>query len=272
MYGTIRSGMSTAMHELAVISNNIANAGSTAFQRSDVSFSDLYGAASAESVQRLTTGLGSAVESTRRSISQGNLANRDGVLNLALSGSGLFVTAPPTTDGAISDRRIFTRNGEFSLDASGDIRATDGAYIMGFSNLADGAELSSGSLTKLNVPYEKDGAKLSALEINKDGAIFGTYGQTVTKLGQIGLATFPNPLAMRSLGISRFEPTVNSGAPAYGIGGADGYGQVQSGALETSNVDMTVEMTGMIRAQQQFSGAARILQTNSDMIEKLTQR
>lgn len=272
MYGTIRSGMATAMHELAVISNNIANAGSTAFQRSDVSFSDLYGAASAESVQRLSTGLGSAVESTRRSISKGNLVNRDGVLNVALSGSGLFVTAPPTTSGELSDRRIFTRNGEFSLDGNGDIRSTDGSYVMGFVNMAEGSNLAPDALSKINIPFEVDGVKLSALEINKDGSIYGTYGQTVKPLGQIGLANFANPLAMRPIGIARFEPTVNSGVPSYGIGGADGYGQVQSGALETSNVDMTVEMTGMIRAQQQFSGAARILQTNSDMIEKLTQR
>ena len=268
MYGTIRSGMATAMHELAVISNNIANAGSVAFQRSDVSFTDLYGAASAESVQRLSTGLGSAVESTRRSNSQGNIVNRDGVLNVALSGSGLFVTAPPTTSGEISDRRTFTRNGEFALDANGDLKSTDGSYVMGFS----GSDLTGAALTKLNVPYEVDGSKLSAREINKDGSIYGTYGQSVTRLGQLGLATFPNPLAMRTLGLARFEPTVNSGDPSYGIGGSDGYGQVMSGSLESSNVDMTVEMTSMIRAQQQFSGAARILQTNSDMIEKLTQR
>jgi flagellar hook protein FlgE len=271
MYGTIRSGMATAMHELSVISNNIANAGSTAFQRSNVSFSDLYGSASADSVQRLATGLGSSVEATRRSLSQGNLVNRDGVLNLALSGSGLFVTAPPTSEGELSDRRTFTRNGEFSLDANGDIRSTDGSFVMGFS----GESLPSGtaSLAKLSVPFENvAGSKLSALEINKDGSIYGTYGQAVTKLGTVGLANFANPLAMRPMGLARFEPTVNSGDPTYGVGGSDGYGQVQSGSLETSNVDMTVEMTGMIRAQQQFSGAARILQTNSDMIEKLTQR
>ena len=151
MYGTIRSGMATAMHELAVISNNIANAGSTAFQRSNVSFSDLYGSASAESVQRLSTGLGSAVESTRRSMSQGNLVNRDGVLNLALSGSGLFVTAPPTTTGEISDRRTFTRNGEFSLDADGNIRSTDGSYVLGFPGANPNF---SADPSKLTVPFE----------------------------------------------------------------------------------------------------------------------
>ena len=271
MYGTIRSGMATAMHELAVISNNIANAGSTAFQRSNVSFSDLYGSASAESVGRLSTGLGSSVEATRRTLSQGNLVSRDGALNLALSGSGLFVTAPPTSDGAISDRRIFTRNGEFALDANGDLRSTDGSFVMGFSGETQPSP--NAPLSKLSVPFQTEGgSKLSALEINKDGSIYGTYGQAVTKLGTVALANFANPLAMRSLGLARFEPTVNSGNPTFGIGGADGYGQVQSGSLESSNVDMTIEMTGMIRAQQQFSGAARILQTNSDMIEKLTQR
>ena len=45
MYGIIRSGMSTAMHEIAVVSNNIANSGSTGFKKSDVSFNDIYGSA-----------------------------------------------------------------------------------------------------------------------------------------------------------------------------------------------------------------------------------
>jgi len=40
--------------------------------------------------------------------------------------------------------------------------------------------------------------------------------------------------------------------------------------VETSNVDITKEMTIMMRSQQQFNGAARLLQTNADMVEKLT--
>ena len=55
------------------------------------------------------------------------------------------------------------------------------------------------------------------------------------------------------------------GSPA-----APGFGSLSSGFLEGSNVDITDEMTNMIRAQQQFSGAAKIMQANSDMIEKLT--
>jgi flagellar hook protein FlgE len=49
-----------------------------------------------------------------------------------------------------------------------------------------------------------------------------------------------------------------------------GFAAVKSGYLETSNVDITDELTAMIRAQQQFNGAARLMQTSSELLEKLT--
>ena len=67
-----------------------------------------------------------------------------------------------------------------------------------------------------------------------------------------------------------FAQSTYSGDPVYGIAGQIGFGTLQAGALEGSNVDITQEMTVMIRAQQQFSGSARVLQANSDMVEKLT--
>jgi flagellar hook protein FlgE len=70
--------------------------------------------------------------------------------------------------------------------------------------------------------------------------------------------------------MNRFQATDGAGQVVLGVGGQDGFGMIQSGTLETSNVDLTIELTDMIRAQQQFSGSSRILQTYSDMIEKLT--
>jgi flagellar basal-body rod protein FlgG len=49
-----------------------------------------------------------------------------------------------------------------------------------------------------------------------------------------------------------------------------GFGNLESGYVEGSNVDITMEMTNMIKAQQQFNGAAKAMQANSDMIEKMT--
>ena len=51
---------------------------------------------------------------------------------------------------------------------------------------------------------------------------------------------------------------------------SSGFADLQIGGLEVSNVNITDELTAMIKAQQQFNGSARLMQANSDMVEKLT--
>ena len=48
----------------------------------------------------------------------------------------------------------------------------------------------------------------------------------------------------------------------------DGRGKIHSGALEMSNIDMTSELTKLIRAQQTFSGTSRLLQSETEMVRK----
>lgn len=270
MYGTILAGMSTAMHALEVISNNIANSGSTAFQKSDTTFADLFSSGTPESASRNAPGLGSMVEMTRRSQAQGNLMDREGVLNLGLSGSGHFVVARPDGTGGVGPNLAFTRVGEFSLDAQGYIRSTDGSYLMGVPG--DGGLASEmSSLGPLQIEPSIEGVNLTSVSIGRDGMIVGSYGTEMMKnIGQINLATFPNPLGLRNVSQSRFEQTTDSGSAVLGIATTQGFGSVNSGKLESSNVDITTELTIMLRAQQQFSGAAKLLQTNADMVEKLT--
>lgn len=266
MFGTIKSGMSTSMFEISVISNNIANSGTTAFRKSNTSFSDLYSGVSPESVSRLSKGVGSLVEGATQSTEQGGLLNREGVLNLVLIGKGMFVSAAPGADGVPSQALTFSRDGEFALDKDGILRTSTNDFVLGYDGVG-GTDLKS-----LSVPYESDdGAQLTALEINAEGKILGTYGGEPAKLlGQIAIGSFPNETALRQLGMSRFQSTDEAGTLILGVGGQEGFAMIQAGALETSNVDLTVELTNMIRAQQQFSGSSRILQTYSDMIEKLT--
>ena len=75
---------------------------------------------------------------------------------------------------------------------------------------------------------------------------------------------------MKQLGSGKYAPTDLSGKLFVGNPNSAGFGNLETGYVEGSNVDITIEMTNMIRAQQQFNGAARIMQTNSDMIEKMT--
>ena len=269
MYGIIRTGMATAMHEIAVVSNNIANSGSTGFKKSDVSFTDIYGSATPDTVARTTTGFGSSISDTRRNDGQGSVVNRSGALNLAMVGPGLFVTSPPDASGAASASTIFTRNGELSLDKEGYLRSSDGSFVRGLEVGDDGTI--SEALTIIQVPFSVDDENMSNLEVSPDGSILATYGnRTVQESGKLAIATFSNQGGLRNVGASRFTQSSQSGDPIYGVGGQSGFGTIQSGALEGSNVDITQEMTVMIRAQQQFSGSARVLQANSDLVEKLT--
>ena len=258
--------MSTAMHEIAVVSNNIANSGSTGFKKSDVSFNDIYGSATPDTVPRTQAGFGSAIAGTRRNDGQGAIVDRAGALNLAIIGPGMLTVSPPGADGASSGNLFYTRSGELTIDKDGYLKTGDGAFVQG---TAAGAEV-GGTLSALQIPYNEGEEALTGLEITTSGLISATYGSSIIDRGTLALATFANQGALKNVGSARFAETTYSGQPAFGIAGQSGYGTLQAGALEGSNVDITQEMTVMIRAQQQFSGSARVLQANSDMVEKLT--
>ena len=266
MYGIIRSGMTTAMHEIAVVSNNIANSGSTGFKKSDVSFNDIYGSATPDTVARTQAGFGSAIAGTRRNDGQGAIVDRAGALNLAIVGPGMLTVSPPGADGASSGNLFYTRSGELTIDKDGFLKTSDGAYVQG---TAAGTE-TAGTLSSLQIPFNEGEEPLTGLEITTSGLISATYGSSIIERGTLSLATFANQGALKNVGSARFAETTYSGQPTFGMAGQSGFGTLQAGALEGSNVDITQEMTVMIRAQQQFSGSARVLQANSDMVEKLT--
>jgi flagellar basal-body rod protein FlgG len=273
MFGLIRSGMVTAMKELQVVSNNIANSGSTAFRKSDISFSDIYSQSTAGADGGSQFGSGASVAAVRLSEAQGGMVQREGALNLAIAGSGYFVLSPTNTPEAAVTTQNFTRNGEFSLDSQGYLRAANNSYVLGTklnSTDADGVA----ALSKIQVPQtigEETKSSLTDVSVTNDGTVTATYGvDTIQKLFTLSLANFPNQAALSNLGGSTFVKTDASGEPVIASSGSSGLGSISSGMLETSNVDITNEMTAMIRSQQQFNGAARLLQTNADMIEKLT--
>ena len=277
MFGLIRSGMATAMHELSVVSNNIANAGSTAFKKSDVSFSDLYSTSTPYSVPRTAVGQGSNVFSTRVSDGQGGIVDRGGSLNLAIVGAGYFTVSPPDASGAPSGGLFYSRNGELSIDKDGFIRSPDNSFVMGMTAGADGVPsgIDQAGLSRIAVPFTiSEGGKeipLSNLEIASDGIVSATYGpDDVRTIARLAIAVFPNQAGLKNMGSGTFSQTDASGRAILGSAGDIGYGTLQAGAVETSNVDITKEMTIMMRSQQQFNGAARLLQTNADMVEKLT--
>ena len=84
------------------------------------------------------------------------------------------------------------------------------------------------------------------------------------------MGIFSNPAGLKELGNARFSATETSGLLTLGSPLEGGFAELKTGLLEQSNVNITDELTAMIKAQQQFNGSARLMQANSDMVEKLT--
>jgi flagellar hook protein FlgE len=104
--------------------------------------------------------------------------------------------------------------------------------------------------------------QLSTVSIDSTGIVSAVYtnGRT-TQLGQVAMANFPNPGGLKQLGDTNWASTFQSGGVVEGTAGSAGFGSLQSGALENSNVDLTTELVNMITAQRAFQANAQAITT-----------
>lgn len=119
---TSLSGLKAAQTNLAVVSNNVANVGSTGFKKSRAEFGDIM---SSSRFQSDTPGLGTRLQSINQQFTQGGVQASERGLDLMISGQGFFVTHQEATGGQTS----FTRNGAFGTDKDNNVVDARGAYL-----------------------------------------------------------------------------------------------------------------------------------------------
>src|SRR5277367_2891201 len=104
--------------------------------------------------------------------------------------------------------------------------------------------------------------QLSTVAIDPTGIVSAVYtnGRS-TELGQLAMANFPNPQGLKQLGDTNWSETFTSGNVVQGTADSAGFGSIQSGALESSNVDLTTELVNMITAQRSFDANAQVITT-----------
>jgi flagellar hook protein FlgE len=108
--------------------------------------------------------------------------------------------------------------------------------------------------------------QLSTVSIDPTGIVSAVYtnGRS-TQLGQLAIANFPNPQGLQQLGNTNWAQTFTSGTVVQGTAGSAGFGSVQAGALESSNVDLTTELVNMITEQRAFQANAQVITTADQM-------
>jgi flagellar hook protein FlgE len=258
---TSLSGLRNAQTELSVVANNIANAETTGFKKSRVQFSDIV-AGGALANPKSTMGIGSAVQSIAQNFSMGPTEQTGGSVDVAINGDGFFTTKNPVTG-----QTFYTRDGAFAVN-------DDGYVLDGIDNrlqiIADGAPAGSAPVD-LQLPAQNlAGAAFAGVTIATDGAVKVSYADgTNQTMGQIALAQFTTPNGLKQMGSQTWEATGLSGTPKYGTPGSGSYGNLLSGSLERSNVDITEELVGLITAQRYFQANAKAIDTASQISQTI---
>jgi len=264
MLSILKSALNANSREMGIVSNNIANANSTAYKKSTANFEHIYSIHKSTDPDKFS-GQGVGISDPRIQMSQGSLQATGGALDLAITGSGFF----PVIQGDQIDTPFFTRDGSFNITANGEVVTNDGLKVMGY--LGD----EKGVLKNLIIPTTKQNSDqttsiISNINVTPDGKITAVYGlDEEVIIGSFALASFINGPGLTPLGNNRFQNNAKSGVPNYGIPMNGSFGKIEAGNLERANVDITSEMVTMLKTQQAFSGVSRLLQAEVDITKRL---
>ncbi len=254
-FSTAATGMSAQQMMVDVIANNLANINTTGFKRSQIDFQDLLYVKMRESGTEVASGIktpggleiGNGVRpaSTIKVFSAGEFQNTGRKLDIAIQGDGFLQVTLPNGDIR------YTRDGALQINANGEIVTTTGYTIE----------------PAVTVPTDA-----VSIDIGRDGGVNVTDSAgTVSVVGTIQLVRFPNPSGLSNEGDNLLSETEASGTATTGTAGENGFGSIQSGFLEKSNVQMVNELVNLITAQRAYEINSRAIKAGDDMLRTANQ-
>lgn len=249
-FSTAATGMTAQQMMVDVIANNLANINTTGFKRSQIDFQDLLYVKMRESGTEVASGvtypsgleIGSGVRaaSTVKVFTAGELQNTGKPTDIAITGEGFLQVSLPNGDTR------YTRDGALQTNAEGQLVTTSGYTIE----------------PAISVPTDA-----ISINIGKDGSVNVTNASgDVSVVGTIQLVRFPNPSGLSSEGDNLLAETEASGTASTGTAGENGFGSIQSGFLEKSNVQMVTELVNLITAQRAYEINSRAIKAGDDML------
>jgi len=244
------AGMQSQQTNLDVIANNLANVSTTGFKKNKAEFQDLLysssraAGADAGGGNQIPTGVdighGSRLVSTAKVFSDGELTKTEAQLDVAIQGDGFFEVQLP--DG----NKAYTRDGALRVDKDGRVVTNDGMVLQGgFGTIPPGTK---------------------EITISSTGQVT-TSGGSGTATFNIQLSRFVNPAGLKPIGGNLFAETEASGTAEAGNPGESGFGSLQQGFLEMSNVKVVEEMVNLILAQRAYEVNSKAVQAADEMMQ-----
>ena len=238
-----------------VIANNLANINTNGYKRSQIDFQDLLYlkmneagrevGASTKAPVGLEIGSGVRPAGTTKVYTAGELTNTGRDLDLAIAGEGFFQVTMPNGE------KRYTRDGSLQKDANGNIVTTTG-YILD---------------PPITVPVDA-----VSIDVGQGGAVTVTNGSGAKSVvGTMQLARFANPAGLSSEGGNLLKETDASGTAITGNPGEQGFGMIQAGFQEKSNVQMVTELVNLITAQRAYEINSRAIKAGDEMLNTANQ-
>jgi flagellar basal-body rod protein FlgG len=230
LYHLARNGMMARQTDMDGVSNNLANIHTTGYKQTRTNFQELLNG-------KVISGTTSV--STQADISQGVLKITENPLDWGIEGQGYFGVKLP------GGKTGYTRDGSFSLDKAGSINTSEG-YKLDWTG---------------SVPADAD-----LVNVDLNGTVRARVNNVWSDIGNVKLTTFKNPTGLESNGSNIWMESAASGKAITGVPGSENFGEIRGYTLEESNVNMTEELTHLIRTQRGFDTAARALQKTDEMV------
>ncbi|MES2293079.1 MAG: flagellar basal-body rod protein FlgG [Pseudomonadota bacterium] len=251
------TGMAAQQTNVETIANNLANMNTTGFKEQRAEFQDLLyqniqtpGAQTSDqgtyAPNGIQIGAGVRTAAIYRITTQGDLQSTGNPYDVAVQGSGYFrIQQADGTDA-------YTRSGNFSLSPQGQLITQDGLVVQ------PGIAIPQNTLS---------------VQINAQGQVNATVAGNTTPqtVGQLELTRFPNEAGLNAIGGNLYLETPASGSPQAGVPGSVGYGTVQQGYLETSNVNSVDEITALITAQRAYEMNSKVVKAADEMLQQTAQ-
>jgi flagellar hook protein FlgE len=275
------SGIQQFQNRLDVIGNNISNSNTIAFKAARVDFADAFSqtlqvssaSSSGAGQAGMQVGSGVSTSSVKNIFTQGAL-NRTGVgTDLAIDGDGFFVVTDP-----VSNTEYVTRAGDFRLDSNNYLITNKGLRLQGFNAANNTSGGSRGDIqidANLAPATTSPTATMTTFSISRDGTI-NVHMSDGTKFmrAQLLLQRFSDPQALLKEGDNLYSGIASAGplggtTPVAEAPGSSGLGNIESSALELSNVDLANEFANLISTQRGFQACARIITTSDEILQEL---
>lgn len=181
---------------------------------------------------------------------------------------------------------LYLDQGELTFDTFGKLESPKEGVIYSPFDPANGSNLINLAIdygkfsTQFSQPFSvlslaQDGypsGRLDGLNIDANGTVRANYTNGRTEaLGKLIVANFANPNGLKQVGNANYVATAVSGEASLGQAGGDGFGSIQSGSLERSNVDITEELVNLITAQRNFQANAKAIETTTTLTNTIIQ-